>query len=110
METYGLAEAAKVARCHPDTLRKLARAREVPATKIGREWVFPVHLLNDWIDARCRSFDVPAAPTGGSALAARLAAQLAQRTDKRPRSLRGCSPTVSGDSAGSETAAPSRGA
>src|SRR5437588_3481003 len=110
METYGLREAAKLARCHPDTLRKLARAREVPATKIGREWVFSVQLLNDWIEERCRSITVPGAPTGTSGLAARLAARLAQRTARKPRSSSESLPTGCGDSADSEIVAPSPGA
>lgn len=42
-------EAAARAKCHPDTMRKLAAAREVPATKIGRRWVFPEHLLQEWM-------------------------------------------------------------
>jgi excisionase family DNA binding protein len=54
METYGLRDAARLARCHPDTLRKLAHAGIVPATKIGRPWLFPIHLFNQWIENQCR--------------------------------------------------------
>src|SRR5207248_2505573 len=102
METYGLQDAAKLARCHPDTLRKLARAREVPATKVGREWLFSAQLFHDWINTRCRSIAVTEAPTGGSALVARLAARLAQRTARKPRSSSESLPTGCGDSADSE--------
>src|SRR5438132_14432915 len=53
--TLGLEEAARLARCHPDTLRKLAKARVVPATKIGREWVFHREVFQEWIDGPGRS-------------------------------------------------------
>src|SRR5215471_18085966 len=55
MITLGLEEAAKIVRCHPDTLRKLAVAREVPSTKIGREWLFLADQLEEWLRGRCRS-------------------------------------------------------
>src|SRR5438105_2628167 len=110
METYGLQDAARLARCHPDTLRKLACAGAVPATKIGRAWIFPAHLFNDWINTRCRSITVTEAPTGGSGLAVKLAARLVQRTARKPRILSEFFPTACGDSADSETVAPSRGA
>src|SRR5213082_239775 len=110
METYGLQDAAKLARCHPDTLRKLACAGVVPATKVGRPWLFPAQLFNEWIENRCRSITVPGAPTGTSGLAARLVARLAQRTARKPRSSSESLPTGCGDSADSEIVAPSRGA
>lgn len=51
MSTLRLQAAAERCGCHPDTLRKLAHAREVPATKIGRAWVFPISLLDAWLEA-----------------------------------------------------------
>lgn len=40
MITIGLAEAAKLLRCSPSTVQQKAAAKEIPATKIGRAWVF----------------------------------------------------------------------
>lgn len=53
--TLDIREAAALTKCHPSTLRKMAEAREVPSTKIGRTWVFSRTQLMDWIDARCRA-------------------------------------------------------
>src|SRR5256885_346958 len=104
--TFGLEEAARLARCHPDTLRKLAAAREVPGTKVGREWVFSAQLFQEWLDNRCRSIDVPGARSGGSALGARLAAQLERQTARRPRRSSRSSRRGSGGSNGSRTVVP----
>jgi excisionase family DNA binding protein len=53
MERYTLEQAAEIASCHKDTLRKLAAAGEVPATKIGRRWVFDKKKFDRWIGDRC---------------------------------------------------------
>jgi len=53
MDRYTLQQAADSALCHPDTLRKLAAAREVPATKIGRRWVFDRKQFDRWLRDRC---------------------------------------------------------
>jgi excisionase family DNA binding protein len=50
-----LVEAAQRAGCSPGRLRKLAKAGEVPAARIGRPWIFPENLLQGWIDERCLS-------------------------------------------------------
>lgn len=55
MSTLDILQAAYVAKCHPDTLRKMAKAGDVPATKIGRAWVFPEALLHGWIEKRARA-------------------------------------------------------
>ncbi len=80
--TLRLAEAASMCGVHPDTLSAMARAGDVPATKIGRSWVFSTRLLQEWIDARCQANFDKAAPSRGNAqasLAERLAGRLAQR-------------------------------
>lgn len=64
--TLTLAEAAEIAKCHPDTLADLARAGEAPGTKIGRSWVFSERLLVEWIEKRCLSTAERAPRTGGS--------------------------------------------
>ena len=43
-------EAARLLRIHPKTLRRSARLREIPATRIGRLWRFRVSVLNEWLD------------------------------------------------------------
>jgi excisionase family DNA binding protein len=50
--TLDLAQAAELCKCSPRRLSTLARAGDLPATKVGRRWVFPVRLLQDWIDDR----------------------------------------------------------
>ena len=40
METLGLQEAAAWLRCHPEELRRRAKAGEIPGAKVGRAWVF----------------------------------------------------------------------
>lgn len=40
METCNLKEAAEILHCHPDTVRKLARSRQLVGRKVGRAWVF----------------------------------------------------------------------
>lgn len=53
--TLALAEAAELCKCSPHRLRKLAGMGAIPATKIGRRWVFPTRLLQEWIDDRSRA-------------------------------------------------------
>ncbi len=99
-------EAAAEAKCHPDTLRKMAKAGEAPGCKIGRKWVFPADLFNDWIKSKCLSTNAPGAPSGGSALAERLAARRAQRTAHKRKSSSKSSPSACGDGISSETVVP----
>lgn len=53
--TIGLEEAAKLLRCHRDTVRKMAKAWELPAAKVGRSWVFYTESLLRWLQQRCES-------------------------------------------------------
>src|SRR5581483_1214208 len=96
-------QAAAEAKCHPDTLRKMAKAGEVPACKIGRAWVFAEELFQQWINARCLSTNVRPAESGGSGLAARLASQRARRIASKQQNSSSRSATDSGDIASSET-------
>jgi excisionase family DNA binding protein len=50
--TLDLAEAAVLCKCGVQCLRELAASGDVPATKIGRRWVFSTRLLQEWIDTR----------------------------------------------------------
>ena len=40
MNTFGLKQAAAFLRCHPEELRRRAKAGIVPGGKVGRAWVF----------------------------------------------------------------------
>lgn len=40
METLNLKGAAAVLHCHPETLKAWARSNVIPATKVGRAWIF----------------------------------------------------------------------
>jgi excisionase family DNA binding protein len=78
--TWGLKEAAIYLRAAPDTVRKLASDRKIPAAKVGRAWVFMPHLLAEYLEKKSRSTDALRVLHGGSVLAARLDARLAQRS------------------------------
>ena len=51
MKTFGLNEAAAFLRCHPEELRRRAKAGIIPGAKVGRAWVF----LEDDLAAYLRS-------------------------------------------------------
>jgi excisionase family DNA binding protein len=44
-----VAEAARLLRMHPRTLRTKARKRTIPAVQVGRRWRFRASALNDWL-------------------------------------------------------------
>src|SRR5690349_14922266 len=52
MDSMGLREAAEFLHCHPEELRKRAKAGVIPGAKIGRAWVFLVDDLVDHIRSR----------------------------------------------------------
>lgn len=96
-QTLDLSEAATLAACHPDTLRRLARLRVVPSTKIGRRWIFPRELLLEWINEKSHSPRARPFGTGndqGPTLAERLRARLKDlppeaTPTRRPRAANG---------------------
>jgi excisionase family DNA binding protein len=45
-----VAEAAKLLRIHPKTLRNKARLGIIPGVQVGRLWRFRPSALNDWLD------------------------------------------------------------
>lgn len=49
MSTLDVHEAAALAKCHPDTMRKLMKAGEAPGAKIGRAWVVREECIFDWL-------------------------------------------------------------
>lgn len=38
--TFTLSQASDFLQCNPETLRRMAKAHKIPASKIGRKWVF----------------------------------------------------------------------
>jgi excisionase family DNA binding protein len=85
--TIGLDEAGKLLHCHPDTVRKMAKAGKLPGTKVGRSWVFYTDSLLEWLQARIKA----GAPHefmgdgGSSDLIARLDAEIARQSARKPR-------------------------
>lgn len=112
-ESWGVAEAAKFLRVHPETVYDLARRGEIPARKIGRAWVFLPDEMIDYLKKKaCPSTDDPARRIGGSvypSLAERLAAQLERMTERKPRSSSSASVNDSGAFADSKIEAPPSG-
>jgi excisionase family DNA binding protein len=45
-----VAEAAKLLRIHPKTLRTKARCGIIPAVQVGRLWRFRASALNEWLE------------------------------------------------------------
>jgi excisionase family DNA binding protein len=64
MKTLDLANAAALLHIHPETLRRRARAGEIPGARVGRAWVFVEADLADWL--RARYADPARAATGGN--------------------------------------------
>jgi len=50
-----VSEAAEYLQMHPESLRRKARRREVPAVKLGIEWRFKAAALDAWLEAGCPS-------------------------------------------------------
>ena len=50
-----VAEAARLLRIHPKTLRAKARQGIIPGIQIGRAWRFRVSILNRWLEGIQRS-------------------------------------------------------
>jgi excisionase family DNA binding protein len=90
--TLDLNQAADLCKCSTGLLRQLASAGTIPATKVGRKWVFPTRLLQEWIEERAQAnvsrkprFGAIGRRTIAQALTAGGAARLA---DERVRQLR----------------------
>lgn len=43
-------EAASLLRCKPETIRKMARAKQIPAAQINRKWLFKREDLVEYFD------------------------------------------------------------
>jgi excisionase family DNA binding protein len=55
MKTMGIDDASQLLRVHPVTLSKMASSGEIPAAKIGKEWVFIEVDLIDYIRAQYKT-------------------------------------------------------
>jgi len=42
-------EVAHHIKCHPETVRQLARAQQIPAVKTGRRWLFRLSQIDEWL-------------------------------------------------------------
>jgi len=42
-------EVAQHIKCHPETVRELARAQQIPAVKTGRRWLFRLSQIDEWL-------------------------------------------------------------
>jgi excisionase family DNA binding protein len=95
---WGPAEAADFLGVRPKTVRAMARARTIPAAKVGRQWRFNATTLRSWFKARTEdnvqdsqrpSLNVKAPRIGKSSsrsLAAELDGLLEQRTSSPHKS------------------------
>ena len=52
MKTFDLLEASAFLRMHPETLRRLAVAGEIPGAKPSKHWLFIDEDLVEWLRAR----------------------------------------------------------
>ena len=59
-----VAEAARYLRLNPRSVYLLAQRGGIPASRLTGKWLFPVHLLDEWIEtsARGRSRHASAVP------------------------------------------------
>jgi excisionase family DNA binding protein len=88
-EVLDLSAAAALPHVHADTLRRMAKAGQIPATKVGRAWVFSARLLQDWSEARCSAMStaLPASSMGKS-LAERIEQRRREQLRQEPPEMR----------------------
>lgn len=47
-EAYTAEEIAKHLKLHPYTIRRLAREKKIPAFRVGGQWRFDTHEIENW--------------------------------------------------------------
>lgn len=62
-------EAARHLRLNPRSVYLLAQRGAIPATRVTGKWLFPEHLLDEWLESSARRAERPAAPAGRTAAA-----------------------------------------
>jgi len=62
MNTLTLTEAAAYLKCNAETVRVKAKAREIKAAKVGRQWVFKEEDLSSYLD-KLYDVDLPSTQT-----------------------------------------------
>lgn len=109
MTTLDIHQAAELAHCSPDHMRKLMKSGDAPGTKIGRAWVVSSAVFQKWLDDRCHFTAAQAARIGGYGLAERLAAQRAQRSAQKRKNSSASSQNAFGAETSSGIEAQSHG-
>src|SRR5580658_2455657 len=87
-EVLDLPAAAALLHVHSDTLRRMAKAGQIPATKVGRAWVFSVQLLREWFEARCNAKSTTSAASGRASLVERLERRRREELRQEPPEMR----------------------
>ena len=56
-ERYALTleEAAKSLGVSVPTMRKIASQNDFPAFRIGKRWIIPCHVFDEWLDKKARA-------------------------------------------------------
>ena len=70
LEIYTAEELAKQFKLHPYTVRRLARAKKIPAFRFGGQWRFRGDEISEW--SKCRPVPKPYTPFSASDIASRL--------------------------------------
>ncbi len=61
-------EAARYLRLNPRSVYLLAQRGAIPATRVTGKWLFPEHLLEDWLESSARRGSEPMRPGAGRAV------------------------------------------
>jgi putative molybdopterin biosynthesis protein len=59
-------EAARYLRLNPRSVYLLAQRGAIPATRVTGKWLFPEHLLDEWLESHARAGDRPPTPARGA--------------------------------------------
>src|SRR5215831_13670488 len=62
-----VAEAARYLRLNPRSVYVLAQRGGIPASRVTGKWLFPVHLLDEWLEASARHRGAADRPVHGRA-------------------------------------------
>jgi excisionase family DNA binding protein len=54
-DIIGTEDAAALLQVEPRTIKEWARDGKVPATKVGRRWLYSRAQLREWVEARART-------------------------------------------------------